>query len=303
MSSVFHSDRPRVLVTGLDGFTGKHLSQRLEQLGLQIFGTTHSAYLSPRADVFEVDLCDRVAITDVVAQVRPDYVIHLAAISFVAHGDADAIYRVNIMGTRNLLDALAVCEKKPKQVLLTSSANIYGNASAELIDETFVPSPTNDYAVSKLAMEYAANLWLDRLPIVIARPFNYTGVAQGEQFLIPKIVSHFKRKATVIELGNIEVERDFSDVRRVVDAYAKLLTSGIQQGVFNVCSGHAYSLGNIISLMQDIAGYEIEVKINPAFVRANEVRRLQGSCRKLVDAVGPLEEIPLRDTLDWMYYA
>ena len=127
----------------------------------------------------------------------------------------------------------------PGAVLLASSANIYGNAPVEVIDESVAPAPANDYAVSKLAMEYMARLWMDRLPIVITRPFNYTGVGQAPQFLLPKIVGHFQRGERVIELGNIDVERDFSDVRTVASAYAVAPHAPAGE-VFNVCSGVAF---------------------------------------------------------------
>ncbi len=251
--------------------------------------------------MYQVDLCDRAQLARVVADVQPDVVAHLAAIAFVAHGDADAIYRTNVVGTRNLLEALAGLKNRPKAVLLASSANIYGNAAVEIIDESVEPNPANDYAVSKLSMEYMARLWTDKLPIVVARPFNYTGVGQSPQFLLPKIVGHFQRGERVIELGNIDVERDFSDVRRVVDAYRRLLQLAPAGGVFNVCSGRAVSLKAVIALMGQIAGYEIEVRVNPAFVRANEVRRLQGNAAQLESIVGPLDDIPLESTLRWMY--
>jgi len=301
MNSVSPSEPLRVLITGIDGFTGSYLSRRLRQDGFQVFGTVRSAHAPLQPGVFAVDLGDRPGIARVVDVVRPDYVVHLAAISFVAHGDVAAIYNINIVGTRNLLEALALAHYRPRQVLLASSANIYGSTTVEVIDEAVTPCPANDYAVSKLAMEHAANLWRDRLPIVVVRPFNYTGVGQGAQFLIPKIVSHFQRRETVIELGNIDVERDFADVRRVVDSYAKLMCSGIEHGVFNVCTGQTHSLTNIIGIMEQIAGYSITVKVNPAFVRANEVKRLQGDCGKLVAAVGGLLDIPLKDTLKWMF--
>jgi nucleoside-diphosphate-sugar epimerase len=300
MNAASRSDAPRALVSGLGGFTGKYLAQSLAAAGYRVFGTAHGAELAS-PDTYQVDLCDRATLAKVVADVQPDVVAHLAAIAFVAHGDVEAIYRTNVIGTRNLLEALAGLDKRPSAVLLASSANIYGNAAVEIIDESVEPNPANDYAVSKLAMEYMARLWRDKLPIVVARPFNYTGVGQSPQFLLPKIVSHFQRGERVIELGNIDVERDFSDVRRVVDAYRRLLQLAPAGGVFNVCSGRAVSLKSVIAMMEQIAGYSIEVRVNPAFVRANEVRRLQGDGSRLLAAVGELEDIPLENTLRWMF--
>ncbi|UXU88623.1 NAD-dependent epimerase/dehydratase family protein [Burkholderia sp. S-53] len=300
MNVASRSDAPRALVTGLGGFTGDYLAKSLQAAGYRVFGTTHGSEATG-AGMYRVDLCDRAALAKVVADVQPDVVAHLAAVSFVAHGDADAIYRTNVVGSRNLLEALANLENRPRAILLASSANIYGNAAVEIIDESVEPNPANDYAVSKLAMEYMARLWHDKLPIVVARPFNYTGVGQSPQFLLPKIVSHFQRGERVIELGNIDVERDFSDVRRVVDAYRRLLEQAPAGGVFNVCSGRAVSLKAVIAMMEQIAGYTIEVRVNPAFVRANEVRRLQGDGARLQAAIGPLEDIPLERTLRWMF--
>jgi nucleoside-diphosphate-sugar epimerase len=152
-------------------------------------------------------------------------------------------------------------------------------------------------------MEYMAKLWMDRLPIILARPFNYTGVGQNGKFLVPKIVDHFRRRASLIELGNINVARDFQDVRFVVNAYRRLLQSNAIGEVVNLCSGVAHSLMDIIGMLQELAGYRIEVKVNPAFVRSSEVLRLVGSNRKLESLIGPLETIPLKATLEWMYRA
>jgi nucleoside-diphosphate-sugar epimerase len=298
------------LITGVAGFTGDYLTRDLAARGYRVVGldqalgepieNASSTSAGPIA-AYRCDLMDRAAMRDAVQRIAPDAVVHLAAISFVAHGDAEAIYRINVAGARNLLEALSALDKKPTAVLLASSANIYGNSAAGPIDESAPPNPANDYAVSKLAMEYMARLWMERLPIVIVRPFNYTGVGQAPHFLLPKIVGHFRRGEKVIELGNIDVERDFSDVRFVSRAYCELLRKAPAGEVFNVCSGNVYSLKDILRMMAEIAGYEIEVRINPAFVRENEVRRLEGCNRKLLGAAGELPAIALRDTLSWMY--
>jgi nucleoside-diphosphate-sugar epimerase len=149
-------------------------------------------------------------------------------------------------------------------------------------------------------MEYMARLWMDKLPIIIARPFNYTGVGQSDNFLLPKIVSHFRRREARIELGNLAIARDFSDVRMVARSYRKLVAAAPAGEAFNVCSGRSHSLGEVIDLTSEIAGYRIEVQVNPAFVRANDVLTLSGSNDKLAGIIGPLEPPPLRDTLRWM---
>jgi nucleoside-diphosphate-sugar epimerase len=290
----------RALITGYDGFTGVYLAQELVNAGYHVSGVVHKAEKAGHC-VYACDLGNREELTKIVAEVKPDVVAHLAAISFVAHGDIDSIYRVNLLGTLNLLRAIADSGAIPGKVLLASSANIYGNATVEPIDETVPYAPVNDYAVSKVAMEYMVRLWFDRLPIIITRPFNYTGHGQAPHFLLPKIVSHFARNATEIELGNLDVERDFSDVRMVVAAYRRLLESDHHSTVFNICTGTGYSLQDVLNMMARIAGYRIKVNVNPDFVRANEVKRLVGSADKLKEAIGEIPGYPLEETLRWMY--
>lgn len=290
--------RGRVLVTGHRGFTGRYVVSALREAGYDVVGLVehpHDLASSP------VNLLDREAVRHAVDEAQPDAVIHLAAIAFVAHGNAEEMYRTNVIGSRNLMEALAALPSAPHAVLLASSANVYGNSDVELLSESVPPSPANDYAVSKLAMEYMAQLWSERIPLVIARPFNYTGVGQADNFLLPKIVSHFQRGERVIELGNINVARDFQDVRFVADAYVRLLHARAAGQTVNLCSGTSISLLEVIGMMQDIAGYEIEVRVNPAFVRGNEVARLTGDNTRLREWIGPLEIIPLRNTLEWMY--
>jgi nucleoside-diphosphate-sugar epimerase len=292
----------RALITGLRGFTGYYLARELEQAGYRVFGTVLPGEAGG-PDLFEVDLCDPQAVAAMVKAVRPDVVAHLAGIAFVGHGDASQIYQVNVAATRNLLAALAASGHPPSCVLLASSANIYGNAGVAVIDESVPAAPANDYAVSKLAMEYMARLWMDKLPIVLARPFNYTGPGQSESFLLPKIVAHFRRGAREIELGNLAIARDFSDVRVVASCYRRLLLAAPAGEAINVCSGQSHSLASVIEMMEAIAGYRIEVRVNPAFVRANDVLQLAGSNARLARAIGPVEQVPLAATLRWMYQA
>lgn len=292
----------RILVTGANGFTGQHLLERLARDGHELHGLVHDGSETALLRAAHVaDLRDLPAVQDVISRVQPDSVVHLAAIAFVAHGDAAELYSTNILGTRNLLQALATAARPPDAVLLASSANVYGNRREGVLDESLAPEPANDYGITKLTCEMLARLYADRLPIITVRPFNYTGRGQGEQFIIPKIMAHAKARAPVIELGNIDVARDFSDVRAVVDSYARLLdTPAAIGGLFNVCSGKARSLGEVIALVEHLSGQHMDVKVNPAFVRADEVKTLCGSRARLESVIGPLAMPSLRDTLAWM---
>ncbi|MBD9576659.1 GDP-mannose 4,6-dehydratase [Pseudomonas sp. PDM23] len=291
----------RALITGFNGFTGCYMAAELERCGFEVFG------LGTRPDnapgYYVADLADAASLRSVVADIKPDVVVHLAALAFVAHGDANAFYQVNLIGARNLLEAIDACGKTPDCVLLASSANVYGNAPVERLHESTRPAPANDYAVSKLGMELMAKLWMDRLPIVIARPFNYTGVGQSENFLLPKIVAHFQRSATQIELGNLEIRRDFSDVRAVVQAYRRLLEVKPLGQTVNVCSGSTHSLREVLSMCEEITGRQIEVRVNPAFIRQSEVKTLCGDAALLRSILGDWSTPPLIETLRWMLAA
>ena len=293
----------RVLITGVNGFTGRYMAAEMQHAGYEVIGLAHNAPTKSASDpitLLTCDLSDRAGLRSIAEEIRPDLVVHLAGIAFVAHGDVDAIYRTNIAGTRNLLEALAQNTHKPRSVLLASSANIYGNATTEIIEESTLAAPANDYAVSKLAMEYTAKLWTGHLPITIVRPFNYTGVGQSVSFLLPKIVDHFKRRAPVLELGNLEVIRDFSDVRSVVRSYHRLLETATGGETLNVCSGTGHSLQEVLQTMRDLTGHHPEIRVNPAFVRASEVHRLIGSRARLESIIGETTLIPLQETLQWM---
>jgi len=292
----------RALVTGKRGFTGHYVAEELAKAGFEVFGIGAAPADSDK-HYYQVDIGDLDGLKRVVALVRPNVVIHLAAKAFVAHNDVNSFYQVNLIGTRNLLASLAGLDSPPECVLLASSANVYGNTAGGMLSEAMPPNPANDYAVSKLAMEQMARLWLPQLPLVITRPFNYTGVGQSKDFVIAKVIDHFRRRAETIELGNLDVWRDFCDVRAVAKAYRLLVAVRPIGETVNVCSGATHSLRGVINMAQEITRHQIQVKVNPAFVRANEVHSLCGDPSLLRGLIGEWQTPPLEDTLRWMLSA
>lgn len=276
-----------VLVTGLQGFTGQYVRRELVEHGHQVTG-------------LQADLTDLPDIKQEIAHINPDAVIHLGGISFVNNTDSNLMYQVNLLGTRHLLTALSEHAPHVQSIILASTAHVYGNNAASILSEDTALQPANDYAVSKLSMEYMASLWRDKLPITIVRPFNYTGVGQAEYFLIPKIVAHFKKRSPTIELGNIDVAREFGDVRSVAQIYRKILESRTKGDTINICTGKAYTLREVMAVCQATTGHQIEINVNPLFVRTNEVHSLAGDNTHLRAIIGRLPNILLNDTLEWM---
>ncbi|MDA0630126.1 MAG: GDP-mannose 4,6-dehydratase [Proteobacteria bacterium] len=289
----------RVLITGSGGFTGRYVHDEFMRAGWEVWGA--SAQSDPKhARFLKIDLHNPVTLAPIADTVKPEVVIHLAATAFIGHGNPSDFYSTNTLGTRNLLDALDKATHRPRCIILASSANVYGNRVEGKLNESTLPDPVNDYAVSKLAMEYVARLWFERLPIVIVRPFNYTGVGQSLDFLIPKIVAHMRAEKPFIELGNLDVSRDFSDVRDIARYYYSLAECAPNGETINLCSGQLHTLRDIIAQASDITGHAIEVRVNPALVRRDEVRKLCGDSGKLHQLIGVSETIPLADTLRWM---
>ncbi len=294
------------LITGIKGFTGEYLAQTLSASGYRVSGTRVPEAASNEhtgeagESIYSLDITDEAACVALIDRLRPTHIVHLAARTFVADDDALGFYRSNVLGTLNLLQACAAVGHVPARIVIASSANVYGNA-AGTIEEGCVAAPVNHYGASKLAMECLVRTWEDRLPIVITRPFNYTGQHQSVRFLIPKIVSHFIQKKDRIELGNLDVVRDFSDVRYVADVYKALLENSAAIGqTVNICSESAHALGDVIELCSELSGHSIEVRVNPAFVRDNEIKFLIGSAEKLRRLVPNARPIALRETLAWM---
>jgi GDP-6-deoxy-D-talose 4-dehydrogenase len=289
----------RILLTGSGGFTGRPLAARLRQDGHEVLGLTR---MPAERGEMQGDLCDTNFVQRAVTETRPSVVIHLAGIAAPLHGNLGEIYSVNVAGTANLLNALAALSERPKRVIVASSATVYAPPSdATPIAEDFPLAPQNHYGASKRSMEDVARLFGDRLPIVVTRPFNYTGPGQEPIFLVPKLVDHFVRRAPSINLGNLDLFRDFSDIRRVVEVYARLVSGPVDHAVVNICSGRTVHLASIVGLLQEISGHSIEVVRDPALVRPGEPRVIQGSTIRLESMVGDLPNPDFRDTLRSMY--
>ncbi|PIT24909.1 GDP-mannose 4,6 dehydratase [Snodgrassella alvi] len=289
----------KVLITGSEGFTGKYMQAEMEASGYVVYrsGTSSSIQAS---NYFVLDLLNEDSIRNCLESIQPDIIIHLAAIAYVGHNNIQQFYDINTVGTRNLLAVTAQLNIRPRSILIASSANVYGNNTKSILSEEDKVYPANDYAVSKLAMEYVAKLWMNQLPIIITRPFNYTGIGQQDRFLIPKIVRHFKQSEGVIELGNINVYREFNDVRFIVSVYRKLIESEKTNFLCNVCTGEMYSPKDIINICEKITGYDLKVKTNLDYIRQNEITKLCGNNAFLQTIIKPSIKFSIIETLQWM---
>ena len=287
----------KVLITGIDSFTGVHLSSYLENSGYDVYGTSLSKNAEKK---YKCDITNKEDILNVLKIVKPNLFIHLSGISFPAHGNNEDFYKINTIGTINILDTFIELGQKPEKIIIVSSATVYGNQGVEILDEFMCPKPANHYGVSKYAMECMAKNYFDKLNIIITRPFNYTGVGQAEHFLIPKIVKHFKEKKEVIELGNLNVSREFNDVTYVCEIYKRLLECESKSEVVNICSNIGIKLLDVIDMMNNLADYKIEVKVNPEFVRKDEIKSLTGSTDKLFKMIGNIEYFDIKQLLEKM---
>mgnify|MGYP003601697609 CR=1 FL=1 len=269
----------KVVITGIGGFTGKYLSEHLTQKGYDVFGISNME--DKASKTYKCDITNKNEVEAVLSEIRPNYIIHLAAISFVQHDDIQEIYNVNVIGTQNILDACIKIKESLKKVVLASSATVYGNNSNEILSEDMCPNPINHYGISKLAMEQVAKTYFTNLPILITRPFNYTAPGHGEQFVIPKIAKAFVNKDKAIELGNLDVYREYNSIEFVCEAYSRLLETETSSAIVNIASGNVYSLNDILNKFQEKSGHKMEVKVNPNFVRKDEIKTLKGDISKL----------------------
>ena len=279
----------RLLIIGSRGFTGRHLLTRL---------AANLAVVVTEASDHGLDLRRPDTIARTLDATDPQTVLNLGAISTVVTEDVRGLYEVNAFGQLNLLQCLAE-RGFTDRLVFASSASIYGGSVGGAIAEDQPPDPLNHYAFSKQLAENFCRLFADRCDIVVVRPFNCIGLGQRETFLVPRIVRHFRDRAAAIELGNLEIERDFIDIRDAVRAYELILTAPHPPTPVHIASGRTASIRDIISTLEELTGHRMEVRVDPALVRANDLHRQQADILRL-ESLGFVRRYSLHDTLAWM---
>jgi GDP-4-dehydro-6-deoxy-D-mannose reductase len=293
----------RVLVTGASGFAGSHLVRACAEAGDDVVPASRAA---------GVDLMDPAAARAAVARARPDVVYHLAARAHVGESWAEpaAFMHENVTLALHVLEAVRD-EAPAATVLMAGSGEVYGPPARLPVDEDAPLRPQNPYAVSKAAADLLAGFHADAhgLRVIRARAFNHGGPGQEATYAI----SSFARQAAVAAeagagvggagghvvsfvTGNADTRRDYTDVRDVVRAY-RLLAERAEPGVYNVCSGRTASARELVTALAAAIGAELDHRVDPSLVRANEVAEVRGSPERLRAATGWEPEIPLDRTL------
>lgn len=312
----------RWLITGAEGFIGSRLvSSILEtENDAEVFGFVWSE--SPMADrppdhsrlrICAGDITDAADIDATLARARPEVILHLAAASSVAGSwqTPHDVYRTNVMGQLNLLEAARKLQPAPR-VVVASSCQIYdaGNGAAAILREDTPLGPTSPYAVTKATQDLqAAQYWKAfALPTIRLRLFNHTGPGRPPQFVASSFAHQIAEiehgtKQPVMKVGNLDVSRDFSDVRDVVKAWRAAALEGSSGAAYNVCSGQAVSIRTILDTLLDYSSAKIHIETNPSLLRHGEINSLCGDPAAIKRATGWTAEIPLEQTLhdllDW----
>ncbi|WXL26076.1 GDP-mannose 4,6-dehydratase [Ectopseudomonas mendocina] len=289
----------KLLITGTTGFVGGHLLQHL--------ATSKTWQVLPTAPF---DLCNQASLEDMLRPSCPDAVIHLAGKTFVPESfrDPATTFQINLLGTLNLLQALKA-RGFNGTFLYVSSGDVYGQVETNQlpISESLPPNPRNPYAVSKLSAELLCRQWghSEDWRILIARPFNHIGSGQNPSFVLSSVARQLVRiqknlQPAKLAIGDVDVTRDFLDVRDVTAAYILLLENGCNGSIYNVCSGQERLLRDLIIQMSQLAGLEVELHQDEARMRRTDQRRVVGSAEKLQEETGWRPRVSITETLQSM---
>jgi NDP-4-keto-2,6-dideoxyhexose 3-C-methyltransferase len=302
----------RALLSGGTGFVGSHLARFLADEGLEVFvfsnaGNESATDRDPRVGYLRADICDAAEVAGVFEQTQPHEVYHLAAVSSVPASWQTPlqVLETNVIGTFNLFEASAGIRPLPR-VLNVSSGQVYGTAdgAGHPLDEQCPVNPPNLYATSKAMAELLSLQYASRAQgfVINVRPFNHSGPGQSSDFVLSALACQIAEaeaelRPATIQVGDLNVARDFTDVRDVVRAYRLLLRSGRSGQVYNVCSGVARPISFALEVLQSLARIQIKVEVEPSRLRATEIRRICGDPTKVLKETGWQPVIPFETTV------
>ena len=290
-----------VLITGSTGFVGPYLIKELKSFGYQVTGTAVSGDTD-----YLLDITDKKAVADLIRKLKPDLIVHLAGFSSVKESfkSPELCMKVNVQGTGNLLDA--VKEYVPgARILIISSSEVYGNTKITPTKEIARLNPQSPYAESRVAQEQLVKD--SGLNWVISRSFNHIGPGQPLGFVASDFASQIakinrdKQSQPVIYVGNLTAQRDFSDVRDVVAAYRLLVTKAKLHSIYNVCSGKAISMNNLLKKILKFSRVEIEVEVDKNKLKPIEVKKMQGDNTKIKKELNWQPKFSIDKTLKDIY--
>lgn len=297
----------RVLVTGADGFVARHLIPFFQAQGAEVIGTVlQSGAGGPGVKTIPLDITDAERTHDVVRDVRPTHIVHLAAITSVhdSFTNPSQTEDVNVLGTQHLLDAAGGCVPTPR-TLLIGSGEEYGPNEGTALSELPISAlhPVSPYGMSKKKVEE----FIERSPAlrtftIRTRSFPQIGAGHAGHFFIPEMVRQIVQiergeQPPEIGVGNLDAVRDFTDVRDVVRAYWLLLGRGVPGEVYNVCSGTSWSMRTVLTKLLSLASVHVEIRPDPAKARPADIPVLIGNNQKLIETTGWAPTIPLHQAL------
>lgn len=299
----------KVLVTGVNGFVGKHLARELVSRDDEVIGVGREATPAPEikdllADYFACDLMDQKAV-DKLPLEGIDGIISLAGLARVgdSFSDPEKYKTVNVGVLSNLLQVLLDKKLNPR-IIAVSTAYVYDpNQALPITEQSKLIDDGSPYAKSKLAMEEATKDFRAKgLEAIIVRPFNHIGPGQEEGFLVPDLYAKLmaaKNTGQVIKVGNLSTKRDYTDVRDVVKAYGDLAhAEELKHDVYNICSGKSVAGQEILDLLSNLSGANVQAEADPALMRPNDNPDLYGSHQRLHAETGWQPQIPLQKTLE-----
>ena len=284
----------KYLITGANGFVGRYFIEYLQknEPDADIFGVDISENCASQITYKQVDLNDRFATYRMLEEIKPDYIVHLAAMSSVAQSwqDPAKCFLNNTGVFLNIADGVRELGLKCR-ILSVGSSEEYG-IYTEPMKENFGLHPKSPYSVARLSQEYLSKLYVDyfKMDIVMTRSFNHIGPRQNPKFVIPSFVHQLvkisKKEQEELRVGNIDVVRDFLDVRDVVDAYYKILKNSKNREVYNVCSGKGIKLKDIIETIAKLLDIEPNIVVDKDRIRPNEIMSVIGDNTKLIKGLG-----------------